>query len=119
MNFDESNMVNKKEIVDKMYELGKGSVYKKDLRIMVDLYGKAIVSLLAEGKVVKCRNMGTFYLKKYENRKGRNATTGEIFDIEPYHRPILKFPDKVYVKFKLMERGQAVDVDDIDDFEEV
>ena len=105
MNFDESKMVNKKEIIDKMYELGNGSVYKKDLRIMVDLYGKAIVSLLAEGKIVKCRNMGTFYLKRYENRKGRNPATGEIFPIEPYHRPMLKFPDKVYTKFKLMERN--------------
>lgn len=117
MNFDESKMVNKKEIVDKMYEFGKGSVYKKDLRIMVDLYGKAIVSLLAEGKIVKCRNMGTFYLKKYENRKGRNPATGEIFPIEPYHRPMLKFPDKVYTKFKLMERNIDIDLDDIDDEE--
>ena len=75
MGFDESKMVNKKEIVDRIYEIANGRLLKKDLRIMVDLYGKAIVSLLEEDKIVKCRNMGTFYLKKYENRKGRNHLT--------------------------------------------
>ena len=71
---------------------------------MVDIYGKAVVSLLNEGKVVKCRNMGTFYLKKYENRKGRNPVTGEITLIEPYYRPILKFPDAVYHEFREKDR---------------
>ena len=117
MEFDESKMVNKKEIVDRIYEIANGRLLKKDLRIMVDLYGKAIVSLLEEDKIVKCRNMGTFYLKRYENRKGRNPATGEIFPIEPYHRPMLKFPDKVYTKFKLMERNMDIDLNDIDDEE--
>ena len=106
MEFDESKMVNKKEIVDRIYEIANGRLLKKDLRIMVDLYGKAIVSLLEEDKVVKCRNMGTFYLKKYENRKGRNHITGEIFPIEPYYRPILKFPDAIYNEFKERDRKE-------------
>ena len=47
----------------------------------------------------------------------RNPATGEIFPIEPYHRPMLKFPDKVYTKFKLMERNMDIDLNDIDDEE--
>ena len=62
--------------------------------------------LLEEDKIVKCRNMGTFYLKKYENRKGRNHITGEIFPIEPYYRPILKFPDAIYNEFKERDRKE-------------
>ena len=50
--------------------------------------------------------MGTFYLKKYENRKGRNHITGEIFPIEPYYRPILKFPDAIYNEFKERDRKE-------------
>ncbi len=102
--FNENDLVNKKEIVDRMYEIAKGRLLKKDLRVMVDIYGKAIVSLLEEGKVIKCRNMGTFYLKKYVNRKGRNPVTGEMFTIEPYFRPMLKFPDAVYHEFRERER---------------
>lgn len=104
MNFDEDKMVNKREIVDRIYELADGRLLKKDLKVMVDLYGKAVVSLLEEDKIVKCRNMGTFYLKKYENRKGRNYETGEMFTIEPYYRPMLKFPDAVYNDFREKDR---------------
>ena len=104
MEFDENKMVNKREIVDRMYEIAEGRLLKKDLRVMVDIYGKAIVSLLEEDKVIKCRNMGTFYLKKYTNRKGRNHLTGEMFTIEPYYRPMLKFPDAVYNSFREKDR---------------
>ena len=42
--------------------------------------------------------------KKYVNRKGRNPVTGEMFTIEPYFRPMLKFPDAVYHEFRERER---------------
>lgn len=99
--------VNKREIVDEIYRLAEGKLLKKDLKIMVDLYGKAIVNLLNNGNIIRCRNMGTFSLKKYENRKGRDRETGEIFTIPTFYRPVLEFPDAIYAHFKQKDRKKG------------
>ena len=107
--------MNKAELVEKIAK--ETGLSKKDTENVIKKFIEVVSKEMAKGNDVQLIGFGTFTTGKRAAREGRNPATGEIFPIEPYHRPMLKFPDKVYTKFKLMERNMDIDLNDIDDEE--
>ena len=50
----------------------------------------SMTEALVRDEGIEIRGFGSFKLRSYKGRKGRNPKTGEIIDVEPKKRPFFK-----------------------------
>jgi len=50
---------------------------KRDIELVVDTVFKSMTDTLSSGERIEIRGMGTFSVRTYEEREGRNPKTGE------------------------------------------
>lgn len=73
---------------------------KKSTEIVDFIFDKMRNAIL-EGERIEIRGFGSFYVKSYQPRKGRNPKTGEIIDVLPKKLPFFKVGKEL--KKKLIE----------------
>lgn len=50
----------------------------------------SMTEALAQNEGIEIRGFGSFKVRNYEGRKGRNPKTGQIIDVVPKKRPFFK-----------------------------
>jgi len=50
----------------------------------------SMTDALAQNESIEIRGFGSFKVRHYEGRKGRNPKSGEIISVEPKRRPFFK-----------------------------
>lgn len=73
---------------------------KKSAEIVDFIFDKMRNAIL-KGERIEIRGFGSFYVKSYQPRKGRNPKTGEIIDVLPKKLPFFKVGKEL--KKKLIE----------------
>lgn len=73
---------------------------KKSTEIVDFIFDKMRNAIL-NGERIEIRGFGSFYVKSYKPRKGRNPKTGEIIDVLPKKLPFFKVGKEL--KKKLIE----------------
>ncbi|MCX7769450.1 MAG: integration host factor subunit beta [Proteobacteria bacterium] len=73
---------------------------KKSTEIVDFIFDKMREAIL-KGERIEIRGFGSFYVKSYQPRKGRNPKTGEIIDVLPKKLPFFKVGKEL--KKKLIE----------------
>lgn len=73
---------------------------KKSAEI-VDFIFEKMRNAILQGERIEVRGFGSFYVKDYRPRKGRNPKTGEIIDVPPKRLPFFKVGKEL--KKKLIE----------------
>jgi nucleoid DNA-binding protein len=89
----------KADIVDRV-ALGTG-LTKLETEAIIEGFLNTIIEALKEGKGIEIRGFGSFFVKSYQPRKGRNPKTGEIIDVLPKKLPFFKVGKEL--KKKLIE----------------
>ncbi len=59
----------------------KCGLIKKEATAAVDIVFERIADSLADGGRVELRGFGSFFVKQYDARKGRNPKTGELINV--------------------------------------
>lgn len=73
---------------------------KKSSEIVDFIFDKMRYAIL-NGERIEVRGFGSFYVKSYKSRKGRNPKTGEIINVPPKKLPFFKVGKEL--KKKLIE----------------
>ncbi|MBF0274902.1 MAG: integration host factor subunit beta [Nitrospinae bacterium] len=68
----------------------KTGATRKEANDIVDLFFNSIKDALKDGDRVELRGFGSFSLRKYNDRMGRNPKTGEAIKITPKNKPFFK-----------------------------
>ena len=81
--------MNKSEIINDLYKDFAAEHTKKSVTCIVDGFLGKIKGALDECDTVRIKDFGTFKVKTYNARKGRNPKTGETIQIP--ERDVVKF----------------------------
>ena len=76
------------ELVLKLSE--KENITAKDAKRVVDLLFDAMKEAFEKGERIEIRGFGTFTVRHYRNRRGRNPKTGQSVDVPPRRVPFFK-----------------------------
>lgn len=63
---------------------------KRDVEVIVDAIFDSMTARLASGDKIEIRGFGSFKVKEYKARKGRNPKTGEAIDVPAKKTPFFK-----------------------------
>lgn len=78
----------KAELVKKVAEIS--NLTKKQTDIVVNMVFDSIVAALGKGDKVELRGFGSFRVREYDARDGRNPKTGVTVNVPPKKRPFFK-----------------------------
>ncbi len=65
-------------------------VTRKEGNEIVDLFFNSIMDAVKNDERVEIRGFGSFSLRSYDKRQGRNPKTGEIIEVKPKKKPFFK-----------------------------
>jgi integration host factor subunit beta len=68
----------------------KENIPAKDAKRIVDLLFGAMQEAFEKGERIEIRGFGTFAIRHYRNRRGRNPKTGQSVDVPPKKVPFFK-----------------------------
>jgi len=68
----------------------KTGATRKEANDIVDLFFTTIKDALKDGDRIELRGFGSFCLRSYDDRIGRNPKTGEEIKITPKKKPFFK-----------------------------
>lgn len=77
------------------------NISQKKSAEIVDFIFDKMRNAIVNGERIEIRGFGSFYVKSYQPRKGRNPKTGEIIDVLPKRLPFFKVGKEL--KKKLIE----------------
>jgi len=77
------------------------NISQKKSAEIVDFIFEKMKKAILDGDRIEVRGFGSFYVKSYQSRKGRNPKTGEIIDVPPKRLPFFKVGKEL--KKKLIE----------------
>jgi integration host factor subunit beta len=66
------------------------NISQKKSAEIVDFIFEKMKKAILDGDRIEVRGFGSFYVKSYQSRKGRNPKTGEIIDVPPKRLPFFK-----------------------------
>jgi len=78
----------KNELIQHFAE--KASIPKVQSEIIVNQFFGSIFDALVKGESIEIRGLGTFHIKSYRARKGRNPKTGKVVDIPSKKLPCFR-----------------------------
>jgi integration host factor subunit beta len=78
----------KQQLVDSLAQ--EASITKNMAGIIVDLMFQHMADNLAQGGRIEIRGFGTFQVREYGSRQGRNPKTGETVEVKPKKVPFFK-----------------------------
>lgn len=78
----------KAELVKKVAEIS--NLTKKQTDIVISMVFDSIVDALSKGDKVELRGFGSFRVRKYDARDGRNPKSGVTVNVPPKRRPFFK-----------------------------
>jgi integration host factor subunit beta len=78
----------KNELIQQLAE--KAEIPKVQSEIIVNQFFGSIFDALASGQNVEIRGLGTFHVKSYRARKGRNPKSGKIVDVPAKKLPCFR-----------------------------
>ncbi len=78
----------KAELVKKVSEIS--TLTKKQTEVVVNMVFDSIVDALSKGDKVELRGFGSFRVRNYDARDGRNPKTGDSVNVPPKKRPFFK-----------------------------
>ena len=76
------------ELVSELAE--RADLTKQIARIIVDVIFDEMKDSLIRGERIEIRGFGSFSVRSYDGRKGRNPKTGQIVDVRPKRLPFFK-----------------------------
>ncbi|MBI3752526.1 MAG: integration host factor subunit beta [Deltaproteobacteria bacterium] len=79
----------KSGLIEKVSEKVKNFT-KRDVEVIVDAIFDSMTARLASGDKIEIRGFGSFKVKEYKARKGRNPKTGEAIDVPAKKAPFFK-----------------------------
>lgn len=71
---------------------------KETTRIVVEQFFDVVKDLMKEGNSLEIRGFGTFSVKSYSQRAGRNLKTGELIPLAPCKNMSFKFSPELKAK---------------------
>lgn len=80
--------MNSTDLVVKLSE--KENITTKDAKRMIDLLFGTMKEAFEKGDRIEIRGFGTFTVRHYRNRRGRNPKTGHSVDVPPKKVPFFK-----------------------------
>jgi integration host factor subunit beta len=72
----------------------------EEIRKIVDFFLDEIIMALAAEQRIEIRGFGSYSVKNRKTKIARNPRTGESVIVPAYKKPIFKFSDEAYKKFK-------------------
>lgn len=78
----------RKELAARISE--EAGLPRKQAELTVHIFCSAIMDALTAGEEVRLKGFGTFEVRNYSQRAGRNPKTGEISMIPPSRRVLFK-----------------------------
>ncbi len=78
----------KAELVKKVSDIS--TLTKKQTEVVVNMVFDSIVDALSKGDKVELRGFGSFRVRNYDARDGRNPKTGDSVNVPPKKRPFFK-----------------------------
>ena len=78
----------KNELIQRFAE--KASIPKVQSEIIINQFFGSIFDALVKGESVEIRGLGTFHIKGYRARKGRNPKTGKEVDVPSKKLPCFR-----------------------------
>ncbi len=76
----------------------EASISQKKSSEIVDFIFEKMRMAIVKGERIEVRGFGTFYVKNYKPRKGRNPKTGVIVDVPPKRLPFFKMGKEIKKK---------------------
>jgi integration host factor subunit beta len=80
--------MNRADLSKKLSE--KENIPEKDAKDIVDLFFTLMQEALGKGERIELRGFGSFEIRHYRNRKGRNPKTGQAVDVPAKKVPFFK-----------------------------
>jgi integration host factor subunit beta len=80
--------MNRADLSKKLSE--KENIPEKDAKDIVDLFFTLMQEALKKGERIELRGFGSFEIRHYRNRKGRNPKTGQAVDVPAKKVPFFK-----------------------------
>ena len=78
----------KNELIQRFAE--EVDIPKVQSEVIVNRFFGSIFDALVKGESVEIRGLGTFHIKEYKERKGRNPKTGKVVDVPPKKLPCFR-----------------------------
>ena len=79
----------KSELISKLVSVFK-DIPEKDISNSASVLLDSMATSLSEGKRIEIRGFGSFKVRQYKGRKGRNPKTGQEILVKPKVLPIFK-----------------------------
>ncbi|HKL49387.1 MAG TPA: HU family DNA-binding protein [Desulfuromonadales bacterium] len=80
--------MNKSDLVETLAE-SKNLTYKKAQEVVNIVFDEMTEALISEDRI-EIRGFGSFVVRNYEGRLGRNPKTGEVISVKPKKLPFFK-----------------------------
>jgi integration host factor subunit beta len=81
------NMI-KSELIQKLFEATK--IPRKAAELAINTIFDTMTEALSRGEGIEIRGFGSFKVRQYRGREGRNPKTGRIIKVAPKRRPFFK-----------------------------
>lgn len=80
--------MNKSDLVETLAE-SKNLTYKKAQEVVNIIFDEMTEALISDDRI-EIRGFGSFVVRNYEGRLGRNPKTGEVISVKPKKLPFFK-----------------------------
>lgn len=78
----------KSELIQKLFETT--NIPRKAAELAVNTIFETMTDALCRGEGIEIRGFGSFKVREYKGREGRNPKTGMIIKVAPKRRPFFK-----------------------------
>jgi integration host factor subunit beta len=78
----------KSELIQKLFDATK--IPRKAAELAVNTIFDTMTDALSKGEGIEIRGFGSFKVREYRGREGRNPKTGKIINVAPKRRPFFK-----------------------------
>lgn len=78
----------KQQLIDSLAQ--EARITKSMAGMIIDMMFQNMADTLAQGDRIEIRGFGTFQVRRYDGRQGRNPKTGEIVEVKPKRVPFFR-----------------------------
>jgi integration host factor subunit beta len=78
----------KSELIEKLFEAT--DIPRKAAELAINTIFDTMADALSRGEGIEIRGFGSFKVREYKGREGRNPKTGKMIKVAPKRRPFFK-----------------------------
>jgi len=78
----------KSELIEKLFEAT--DIPRKAAELAINTIFDTMADVLSRGEGIEIRGFGSFKVREYKGREGRNPKTGKMIKVAPKRRPFFK-----------------------------